>query len=51
MAATAKSASPTACSQWKAPQVALVPVVVGGRTVRVPPRLARAVRRGLVDPG
>ncbi|AKT51130.1 50S ribosomal protein L32 [Arsenicicoccus sp. oral taxon 190] len=38
-------------ASWKAAPVELVPVAVGGRTVRVPRRLVRAVRRGLIDPG
>jgi large subunit ribosomal protein L32 len=37
-------------SQWKAAVTALVPVRVGGREVRVPRRLAKAVERGLVTP-
>lgn len=37
-------------SQWKAHPVALVPVTVGGETVRVPRRLVRAVQSGLIDP-
>ena len=37
-------------AQWKAQPVDLVPVRVGGREVRVPRRLARAVERGLIDP-
>ncbi|KQX72549.1 50S ribosomal protein L32 [Aeromicrobium sp. Root472D3] len=37
-------------SSWKATPVALVPVTVDGTTHRVPRRLVRAVRRGLVDP-
>lgn len=37
-------------SQWKAAVVDLVPVRVGGREVRVPRRLAKAVERGLVTP-
>ncbi len=36
-------------ANWKAEPVDLVPVSVGGRTVRVPRRLVRAVQRGLVD--
>jgi large subunit ribosomal protein L32 len=35
-------------SQWKAEVTALVPVRVGGREVRIPRRLAKAVERGLV---
>jgi large subunit ribosomal protein L32 len=35
---------------WKASVPALVPVRVEGEVVRVPRRLVRAVRRGLVDP-
>ncbi|PRZ02898.1 large subunit ribosomal protein L32 [Isoptericola sp. CG 20/1183] len=35
-------------AQWKAVEPALVPVVVGGESVQVPPRLARAVREGRV---
>ncbi|MDO8145867.1 50S ribosomal protein L32 [Isoptericola sp. 178] len=34
-------------ARWKATAPALVPVDVGGRTVQVPPRLARAVRQGM----
>lgn len=37
-------------SQWKATPVELVPVTVNGEVHRVPRALARAVRRGLVDP-
>jgi large subunit ribosomal protein L32 len=37
-------------SQWKAQMTELVPVRVGGRQVRVPRRLAKAVERGLVIP-
>ena len=37
-------------SQWKATPAALVPVVVGGETYRVPRSLVRAVQRGYVDP-
>lgn len=37
-------------SQWKAQVVDLVPVRVGGREVRVPRRIAKAVERGLVLP-
>ena len=37
-------------SQWKAAPVALVPVRVGGETIRVPRRLVKAVHTGLVDP-
>lgn len=36
-------------SQWKAQAPDLVPVRSGGREVKVPRRLARAVERGLVD--
>lgn len=36
-------------SQWKTKAADLVPVRAGGREVRVPRRLARAVERGLVD--
>lgn len=36
-------------SQWKAKPADLVPVRSGGREVKVPRRLARAVQRGLVD--
>lgn len=36
-------------SQWKATPPDLVPVVVDGRTVRVPRRLVKAVQTGLVD--
>ncbi|WP_433563289.1 50S ribosomal protein L32 [Nocardia sp. CA-151230] len=38
-------------SQWKATPPDLVPVVVGGVVHRVPRRIARAVERGLIDPG
>jgi large subunit ribosomal protein L32 len=38
-------------SHWKAAPAELVPVVVAGITYRVPRRLVRAVRRGLIDPG
>jgi len=37
-------------SRWKATAPDLVPVVVDGRSVRVPRRLVAAVRRGLVVP-
>ncbi|NCT91546.1 50S ribosomal protein L32 [Cellulomonas sp. APG4] len=37
-------------AQWKAEPVRLVEVVVDGRSVHVPRRLARAVQRGLIDP-
>lgn len=37
-------------SQWKADPVELSVVRVGGRELRVPRRLARAVQRGLLDP-
>ncbi|HLV54572.1 MAG TPA: 50S ribosomal protein L32 [Actinotalea caeni] len=37
-------------SQWKAQVADLVPVRVGGREVRVPRRLAKAVERGLYVP-
>lgn len=37
-------------ANWKATPTALVPVVVDGRTYRVPRRLVRAVERGLVQP-
>ncbi len=36
-------------SQWKAEVTELVPVRVGGRTISVPRRLARAYERGLID--
>ena len=36
-------------SQWKMQAPDLVPVRAGGREVKVPRRLARAVERGLVD--
>ncbi|MGV9666180.1 50S ribosomal protein L32 [Nocardia niigatensis] len=38
-------------SQWKATPPDLVSVVVGGVEYRVPRRIARAVERGLIDPG
>ncbi|HLS14519.1 MAG TPA: 50S ribosomal protein L32 [Beutenbergiaceae bacterium] len=37
-------------AQWKTTPADLVPVRAGGREVKVPRRLARAVERGLVDP-
>jgi len=37
-------------AQWKTEATPLVPVVVDGRTVRVPRPLVRAVQRGLIDP-
>lgn len=37
-------------AQWKAEVPALVPVTVSGERVLVPPRLARAVHEGLIDP-
>lgn len=37
-------------SQWKAEVPELVDVTVGGVTHRVPRRLVKAVRLGLVDP-
>ncbi|MCG2800395.1 MAG: 50S ribosomal protein L32 [Cellulomonas sp.] len=36
-------------AQWKAQSPVLVPLVVAGERVLVPPRLVRAVQRGLVD--
>jgi large subunit ribosomal protein L32 len=45
---TSRSRTRSRRAQWKAAPVPLVPVVVDGRTVEVPPRLVRAVRRGLV---
>jgi len=36
-------------AQWKAEPVQLVRMSVGGRTVAVPRRLARAVERGLIQ--
>lgn len=36
-------------AQWKAAAPDLVPVTVGGVVHRVPRRLVRAVRRGLID--
>ncbi|MEC3951774.1 50S ribosomal protein L32 [Nocardia sp. CDC153] len=38
-------------SQWKATPPDLIPVKVGGVEYRIPRRLARAVERGLIDPG
>ncbi|MEC3917061.1 50S ribosomal protein L32 [Nocardia sp. CDC160] len=38
-------------SQWKATPPDLIPVKVGGVEYKVPRRLARAVERGLIDPG
>ncbi|WP_409483932.1 50S ribosomal protein L32 [Arsenicicoccus dermatophilus] len=35
---------------WRAEATPLVPVTVDGAVLRVPRRLVRAVRRGLVDP-
>ncbi|WP_402463625.1 50S ribosomal protein L32 [Isoptericola aurantiacus] len=37
-------------ARWKGVEPALVPVVVDGESVQVPPRLARAVREGRIDP-
>ncbi|MDV7354104.1 50S ribosomal protein L32 [Rhodococcus oxybenzonivorans] len=37
-------------SQWKAQVPALVEVTVGGTTHRVPRRLVKAVKLGLLDP-
>lgn len=37
-------------SQWKARPQDLTPVDVDGAQVRVPRRLVRAVRSGLIDP-
>ncbi|ANS26615.1 50S ribosomal protein L32 [Rhodococcus opacus] len=37
-------------SQWKAQAPDLVEVTVGGATHRVPRRLVKAVKLGLVDP-
>lgn len=37
-------------AQWKATPPDLVPVIVDGRTHRVPRNLIRAVQRGLVNP-
>ena len=36
-------------SQWKAETPALVSVSVGGRTYKVPRRLQKAARLGLID--
>ncbi|GAB2469400.1 50S ribosomal protein L32 [Xylanimonas ulmi] len=46
---TSRSRTRSRRAQWKAAESALVDVVAHGRTVRVPPRLVRAVRRGLID--
>ncbi|PZR53647.1 50S ribosomal protein L32 [Xylanimonas oleitrophica] len=46
---TSRSRTRSRRAQWKASEPVLVPVTVDGRTVSVPPRLARAVRRGLVQ--
>ncbi|QAY62412.1 50S ribosomal protein L32 [Xylanimonas allomyrinae] len=45
---TSRSRTRSRRARWTASEPALVPVVVQGRTVLVPPRLTRAVRRGLV---
>ncbi|RMI35321.1 50S ribosomal protein L32 [Nocardia stercoris] len=37
-------------SQWKATAPQLIPVTVDGVRYQVPPRIAAAVRRGLIDP-
>ena len=37
-------------SQWKATAPDLVPIVVEGRSYRVPRRLIKAVQRGHIDP-
>lgn len=36
-------------SQWKAKEVALQEVRIDGQTVRIPRRLVKAARAGLVD--
>ncbi|MEG3615355.1 MULTISPECIES: 50S ribosomal protein L32 [Isoptericola] len=46
---TSRSRTRSRRAQWKTTAPALVPVDAGGRTVQVPPRLARAVREGRVD--
>lgn len=37
-------------SQWKATAADLVPIVVDGRSYRVPRCLVRAIQRGYIDP-
>ncbi|WP_330184869.1 50S ribosomal protein L32 [Nocardia sp. NBC_01503] len=37
-------------SQWKATAPDLISIKVGGVEYRIPRRLSRAVRRGLLDP-
>lgn len=37
-------------AQWKASVPDLVTVTVGGQTFRVPRRLVRGIRRGVIDP-
>ena len=46
---TSRSNTRSRRSQWKMVAADLVPVRAGGREVKVPRRLARAVERGLVD--
>ncbi|TQC51087.1 50S ribosomal protein L32 [Rhodococcus sp. WS4] len=45
-----RSNTRTRRSQWKAQAPDLVEVTVGGTTHRVPRRLVKAVKLGLVDP-
>lgn len=47
---TSRSRTRSRRAQWKAAPTELVTVRVDGREVRVPRRLVRAIRRGLVDP-
>jgi large subunit ribosomal protein L32 len=47
---TSRSRTRSRRAQWKAQVPALVPVAVDGGTVRVPRRLVRAVRSGLIAP-
>lgn len=47
---TSRSRTRSRRAQWKATPADLVPVVVDGRTVRIPRRLIAAVRRGFIAP-
>ncbi|EYR62853.1 50S ribosomal protein L32 [Actinotalea ferrariae CF5-4] len=46
---TSRSRTRSRRAQWKAAPVDLVPLRVDGTDLRVPRRLVRAIRRGLVD--
>lgn len=46
---TSRSRTRSRRAQWKAAPVDLMPLRVDGTDLRVPRRLVRAIRRGLVD--